>query len=189
MISAAKTSDPQRGFTLIEIVIVLALAAVLMGSAIGIMAYSSNGNTLRKMSGSIELMAKQARTIAILHQTPYALEFSDVGVRIMPFAEVGMDTKKSSPVHRDESDPAASDASDASEITPLEVEDGMELSIRRWNSDVLLTINKKAGFVWRFDPDGLCEPISIRLALKDSWLEDTYHPLTAAIRDSQSEIR
>jgi len=43
--------------------------------------------------------------------------------------------------------------------------------------------------VWRFDPDGLCEPISIRLSLPKSWSEDAYHPLTATIRESSLEAR
>ena len=43
--------------------------------------------------------------------------------------------------------------------------------------------------VWRFDPDGLCEPISVRLTLDKSWMEDTYHPLTATIRESALETR
>ena len=43
--------------------------------------------------------------------------------------------------------------------------------------------------VWRFDPDGLCEPIAIHYAMEKSWAEDAYHPLTASIRDSQLEAR
>jgi hypothetical protein len=41
---------------------------------------------------------------------------------------------------------------------------------------------------WRFDPDGLCEPITIRLSLEDSYAQDTYHPLTASVTDSEFEI-
>jgi hypothetical protein len=69
------------------------------------------------------------------------------------------------------------------------LENGLDVSIRRWNSDEWLGTAKNAVHVWRFDPDGLCEPVSIRLTLDKSWSEDTYHPLTATIRESQSETR
>jgi hypothetical protein len=43
--------------------------------------------------------------------------------------------------------------------------------------------------IWRFDPDGLCEPLSVKLVLDQSWSADTYEPLTAAIRESELEAR
>ena len=46
-----------------------------MGGAIGMMVYSSDERVLRDASGEIEMLAKRARTTAILNQTPYALEF------------------------------------------------------------------------------------------------------------------
>ena len=65
----------------------------------------------------------------------------------------------------------------------------MNVFIRRWNSAEWLATGKNAVHVWRFDPNGLCEPISVRLVFDKSWSEDVYHPLTATIRDSQLEAR
>ena len=59
----------------------------------------------------------------------------------------------------------------------------------RWNSDKWLETGKNSVHIWRFDPNGLCEPLSIRLAMENSWAMDTYHPLTATISDSQLEAR
>ena len=44
---------------------------------------------------------------------------------------------------------------------------------------------------WRFDPNGLCEPISVRYEIDEgeSWLEQDYHPLTASVRDYTMEAR
>ena len=75
MILAVRTTKPQRGFTLIEIVMVLAIAGVVMAGAVGFMISSSDERALRNTSGEIELLAKKARASAILHQTSYALEF------------------------------------------------------------------------------------------------------------------
>ncbi len=183
MISAVRTTKPQRGFTLIEIVMVLAIAAIVVGGAVGRMIYSSDERILRNASGEIELLAKRARTIAILNQTPYALEFREGVVRLLPLAQAGL-SEKLTTRRREEPEAGNSD-----ESRQLDLGGEMNVFIRRWNSDEWLATAKKAVHVWRFDPDGLCEPISVRLVLDKSWSEDIYHPLTATIRDSQLEAR
>jgi prepilin-type N-terminal cleavage/methylation domain-containing protein len=181
MISAARTTKPQRGFTLIEIVMVLAIAAIVVGGAVGLMIHSSDERILRNTSGEIELLAKRARTIAILNQTPYALEFREGVIRLLPLVQAGLSDKQN---RSNEPEVVNSD-----ENRQLSLEGGMAVLIRRWNSDKWLPTVKQTVHVWRFDPDGLCEPISVRLALDKSWSEDVYHPLTATIRDSQLEAR
>ena len=133
MISAARTNKPPRGFTLIEIVMVLAIAAIVMGGAVGLMVYSSDERVLRNASGEIELLAKRARTIAILQQTPYALEFREGVVRLLPLAASRAWMRRK---------PSAATASAANrssrtggERRQINLEGGMEVFIRRWNSD------------------------------------------------------
>ena len=186
MISAARTNKPPRGFTLIEIVMVLAIAAIVMAGAVSLMIFSSDERALRNASGEIELMAKRARTIAILHQTPYALEFREGVVRLLPLAQAGITDEKKS---RLRSEPAAETRPTTDESRQLNLEGGMGILIRHWNSEQWLPTVKKAVHVWRFDPDGLCEPLSLRLTLGKSWAEDSYHPLTATIRESQLEAK
>lgn len=175
MTSAIRTSDRQ-GFTLIEIVMVLALAAVLFGGALGIMISSSDERTLKKVTGEVELMAKRAHTIAILHQTSYAIEFSPGMARLLPLAQTQF-TELS----------AGSENTASSNVTQLSEKDrqvsfdeGVRVEIRRWNSEKWISLEKDAVEIWRFDPDGLCEPISVRAYYGKSWMEDTYHPLTGS---------
>jgi len=188
MISAAKTNKSPRGFSLLEIVIVLAIIAVILGSAIGLMVFSSDERVLRNTSGEIELLAKRARTIAILHQTPYALEFREGIVRLLPLAQAGLAEKKFSRHRVTEANP---ETSNVAENRQLVLKDGVELFIRRWNSDQWYDTRKQSVHVWRFDPDGLCEPITIRLTLDQSSSEDTFHPLTATsiLEKKQLEVR
>ena len=186
MISAVRTTKRKRGFTLIEIVMVLAIAAVVMGGAVGLMIYSSDERTLRDASGEIELLAKRARVISILNQTPYALEFREGVVRLLPLAEAGRDEKKGAFKSRGEAAPAEGAVNESRQYT---LENGLNVFIRRWNSEEWLGTAKNTVHVWRFDPDGLCEPVSIRLTLDKSWSEDTYHPLTATISKSELEAR
>ncbi|NQW99578.1 prepilin-type N-terminal cleavage/methylation domain-containing protein [bacterium] len=186
MISAVRTTrPPPRGFTLIEIVMVLGISAIVMGGAVGLMMYSSDERELRNASGEIELLAKRARTISILNQTPYALEFRQGIVKLLPLAQAGMDLDKTSS-RRPEIEPQEDVANESREV---ELPAGVEISIRRWNSEEWFGTGKKTVHVWRFDPDGLCEPISLRYSLGKSWAEDTFHPLTATISESSLEAR
>ena len=156
-----------------------------MGGAVGLMIYSSDERVLRNASGEIELLAKRARTIAILQQTPYALEFREGVVRLLPLAQAGRDEKK-----------RRCNRIAANRVRPKAARAGRSISMAAWNFPSAAgtptngcTTKKNAVHVWRFDPDGLCEPISVRLTLDKSWAEDTYHPLTATIRESQLEAR
>ncbi len=186
MISAAKTTKRPHGFTLMEIVVVLAIAAILMGGAVSMMVFSSDERLLRDASGEVEVLAKRARMTAILQQTPYALEFREGVVRMMPLAQAGQDEKKTAGGHRIGGEPVAQTASEGREYV---LKDGMNVLIRRWNSEQWFTTLKDVVHVWRFDPNGLCEPISVKFTLENSWAEDSYHPLTATIRDSILEAR
>jgi hypothetical protein len=157
-----------------------------MGGAVGFLVFSSDERALRNASGEIELMAKRARMIAILKQTPYAVEFREGRVNLLPWAEAGQQDKKSRRyVFTDETEPSGDGDTSNQYIVPAE----MAISVRRWNSDEWHTTLKNAVHVWRFDPDGLCEPISVRMELNKSWIIDTFHPLTATISDSESETR
>jgi prepilin-type N-terminal cleavage/methylation domain-containing protein len=185
MISAVRTNKAPTGFTLIEIVMVLAIAAIVMGGAVGMMVYSSDERTLRNTSGDVELLAKRARTTAILNQTPYALEFREGVVRLLPLANAGLDRRKiSKNLVEPDSEDVVLDSS-----RQIHLENGVKIFVRRWNSAEWLSTLKEVVHVWRFDPDGLCEPITLRFTLDKSWVEDTYHPLTATISESSLEAR
>jgi type II secretory pathway pseudopilin PulG len=179
------------GFSLLEIVIVLGLAAVLVGGAITVMVVSSSERILRNTAGDIEVLAKRARAVALLQQTPYALEFTEGRVRMLPLAEVGLEGEDLIAAQA-ESAAAEEQAGIPPEMrrrTPvraeLQVEGGMLLEIRRWGTaDFLPLEGERAIQVWRFDPNGLCEPVTVRLVVGSDWIEEEYHPLTASVRDT-----
>ena len=165
---------------------VLVIASIVMGGAIGLMVYSSDERTLRDTSGEIELLAKRARMAAILQQTPYALEFRDGVVRMLPFAEVGRDEDYTAGGHRIGGDTVETKPGERREI---QIEPGVSVFVRRWNSEAWLPTEKKSIHAWRFVPSGLCDPLSLRFTLDKSWCENTYHPLTATVRYSEIEAR
>ena len=192
MTSAARTNKRGGGFTLLEIVIVLAVAAIITGGALSFMHYSSDERVLRDISGEVEVMAKRARTAAILQQTPYALEFRADGVRLMPLAETGELDRKTG-LGNEIGGREVAEEGEEERSEPIREQliypDDMAVSVRRWNTVAWIPMTRDALQIWRFDPDGLCEPVAVRYAIDKGWAEDTYHPLTASIRDSQLEAR
>ncbi|NJM37998.1 MAG: hypothetical protein HC845_09175 [Akkermansiaceae bacterium] len=166
--------------------IVLTISSIVIGGAIGLAIYSGDERILRDATGEIELMAKRARTIAILKQTPYALEFREGAVRIMPLVQAGL--SEAPKLQQAEEN---SEMSSENQNREFILNSGLSVFFRHWNTEKWLTTVKNDVHVWRFDPDGLCEPISLRLVLDDSSVENTYHPLTATAveEESFSEIR
>ena len=179
MTSPPKTNHHHRSaFTLLEIVIVLAVSALIIGGAITTLILSSAERKLKNTSSQIELLAKKARTAAILHQTPYAIQFHPHSIHILPLAET------SSPTRTIPEKPAKKILRHTLLLDP-----DITLTIRHWNTPEYTTPTPALTPTWRFDPDGLCEPLTIRLTLGKSYAQDTYHPLTASISDSQLEAR
>lgn len=173
----------RQGFTLIEIVMVLVITSIVIGGAVTAIVFSSDERDLRHNAGEIELLAKRARTIAILQQIPYALEFRPGVVRLLPFAEAGQDDKKTVGGHSIGGEKVEMPGAGAKSPVHDQINlDPKVLSfVRRWNTEELLPMSDHFAHVWRFDPDGLCEPLGVRICIGSNFIENTYHPLTAAI--------
>ncbi|MEP2774532.1 MAG: prepilin-type N-terminal cleavage/methylation domain-containing protein [Luteolibacter sp.] len=178
---------PSRGFTLLEIVIVLAISGLIIGGAIATVVLASSHRKLTVASGEIELLAKKARTAAILHQTPYAIEFHPGFVRLLPFAEAS-EIERTTALGNEIGGTLSDNENVPEQLrTEIEIDSDLTLTVRRWNTEAFITPSENLIPIWRFDPEGLSEPITVRLTIGDSYAQDTYHPLTAAIADSELE--
>jgi len=182
----------QQGFTLIEIVIVLVLMALMVGGAFAYMAASDDERVLRRSSVEVESLAKRARALAALQQRPYALEFREQTVSLMPLAEAMIDPRDREKMIAHQEQMIAEGAAPAPAFSPVHaswtVDDEVRMFIRRWASDVWLPVDVKNRHVWRFDPEGFSEPVGVRFAVERSWLEAEFHPLTGGIREESQEI-
>ena len=203
MTSAARTTDfHPGGFTLLEMVVVLLVVALLGGGAVAMLISSADERALNRSSVEVEVLAKRARTLASLQQRPYALEFSNNGVSLMPLAEAILEPaerEKAAEAQEKAAEAAADKASaNSTETAPVvssfeskhanwTLDGDMRLFVRRWASDVWIPIDAKHREVWRFDPEGFCEPVGVRVEIGKSWKESEFHPLTGGIRDSSME--
>lgn len=174
------------GFTLLEMVFVLAMIAIMAGWMTLSVATVETEQKLREASGNIESLAKRARNIAVMQQRPYQLTISASKVSIAPlyvleFEDEGF-TRAS--LSEDEVSEGRLDDITASESTDSEV----TYEIKRWRSDEWEMLEGEKRIVLTLDPAGLVEPISIRCSIGKSWMVQDLHPLTAGIRDEQMSI-
>lgn len=193
---AARTTSKRSaaGFTLLEMVVVLLVVTIVIGGAFGMMAVSADERALSRSKTEIEVLAKRARSISTLQQRPYALEFFDQSARMMPLAEAAVDPeRREEAILYMESDEATAEMFGGRSRFPAvratwTVDEDIRLFVRRWASETWLPADSKSRHVWRFDPDGFCEPIGVRLELGRSWIELEFNPLTGGVRDYASEI-
>ena len=75
--SFPRSSRSQRGFSLLEMVIVLALIGLAIGGAITMFIVTSSERELKSAAGDMEMLAKRARMVAMVQQTPYAITFTE----------------------------------------------------------------------------------------------------------------
>ncbi len=179
---------PKGGFTLLEIVIVLMVFALILGGAITTVVLSSSERTLTNASSEIELLAKKARTASILHQKPYAIEFHENSLRLLPFVEAS-ENERTTALGNEIGGTAVESKSGPTLREEISIDPDITLGVRRWNTSNFLAPSKNLVPVWRFDPNGLSEPITVRMTIGESYAQDTYHPLTAAIADSELEAK
>lgn len=178
----------REAFTLLEIVIVLAVSALIIGGAITTVILSSAERKLKNASSEIELLAKRARTAAILHQTPYAIQFRPGDISILPFAET-TEINRTTALGNEIGGTAVETKSSPTLHDSIAVDPDIVLTVRHWNSASFTTPTENLVPTWRFDPDGLSEPLTVRLTIGENYAQDTYHPLTATIADSELEAR
>lgn len=166
--------------------VVLLIVAVVFGSAIAVVALNSSERSLTNQSGEIELLAKKAHTAAILHQTPYVIEFHPTFIKLQPLSKTG-DTERTTALGNEIGGSSDEQKPRTDLYETLNIDPDISLSIRYWNTQEFVRPMNEQFISWRFDPDGLCEPITVRMDLDDSYAQDTYHPLTATIADSELE--
>jgi len=174
------------GFSLLEIVFVLAMVAMLITWFTLSVSTVETEQKLKEASAGIESLAKRGRNIAVKQQRAYQLTISEGGIVMAPQYQQHSGHNGFTEEEQNEDVAAAQRFDDitATEATDPEV----AYEIKRWRSDDWELIKADKKVVLTLDPIGLVEPISIRCSIGKSWLIHELHPLTAGIRDEEMNI-
>jgi prepilin-type N-terminal cleavage/methylation domain-containing protein len=145
----------RAGFTLLEMIVVLAIAAIIIGIGAGAVQRISQENELRKASLEAE------KVFMLAAQRAYATSITQMVV----FDEEGLELTGANPQA-----PVAS--------VRVSFPAGTRLQLRRMGSD---RWSLAAGQRLMLRPGGLCEPLGLRFDWQRSTLRATLDPLTGGM--------
>lgn len=176
---------------MIEIVVVLAIVAVMFGTAMMMVSSPQAEAKIREAHNDIEDLARQAREMSFGYQQPFVMELHEGEVRMMPLA---------SPDQRIVGDLSESSEEEKQTLKKLEsmqwprvvtIDPEYELWVLRWGQQHYNLIEGDVVERWVHTPNSPCEPLAIKLVARDgsSLLSRKYHPLTAVATDEELEIR
>ena len=156
---------PMRGFTLLEMVIVLGLMGLLIGGAATKFVRSSPERMLRQSITDVEVLSQKSRMLAIVQQTPYAITINSNRLVLGPWVESGY---KPDELERriQLEDELRYQSQSQPKFSPVREELSLSqftVSVMRWGSNNWVVLEENDSQVWRFDPNGICEPLSIKL--------------------------
>lgn len=178
------------GFSLVEVVIVLAIAAIMFGTAMMMVSSPQQEARIREVHGDIEDLARQAREMSFSYQQPFVVEFREGVVTMKPLASPDSQIVEDLP---DAGTPPSGLRNLDSMKWPrtLNISDDYALSILRWGQQNYLEIKDDVVVQWIHTPNTPCEPMIIKLTSRDgnTMLSRKYHPLTAMATDDELEIR
>lgn len=149
-----------RGYTLLEIAMVLSIIVLLVGAAIPLSSGFVREQRLRDVVREILVLAKTART-----------ESMTSGNR----AVIILDKKSFGLLRPGDEEP--------SEVYALP--GGMVYDILPYGEDRRV---RPDGLRWVFQPSGLLEPLTVRVIEDEAWIEVRFDPLTAALSDESYHI-
>ena len=172
-----------RGFTLLEICLVMFIAILIMGLAIPVTASLMSEQRLREPARQLELLVKTARRQAVQDNRSYEILMSPTGFLLQPV----LDADAPAAPLQEPPKPADGEEGEAVEQAPAPFEP-LEY---RLPGEVTYLIQRfgweKAGKPeedhWVFQPTGMCEPMILRFQRGEGWLEITFNPLTASVDD------
>ena len=189
-IAIKRISSQQRGgFTLIEMVVVIAIAMVVFGTAAYLIAIPNLQKDIREAHSGIERLALRARAMSHTYQQPFVVELREGEARLMPLAKP-----------EDEIAPeVVEQVGEASSLKPLnsmewpvivKIDPQYRMAVRRWSNNDFKAVRGNVVETWIHQPNSPCEPLAIELESEDgrAFLSREFHPLTARGSDLELAI-
>lgn len=168
-------------FTLIEIIISIALVMLIMGMVVMSTGTLAEERRMREVTAAIKDFAKRARAQALVEQRAFQIEFQPGYFRVQALQQVSEEQAALQSLNLVEGE-----AMRAEELKRHQLPEDMNLEIRRWNMREWQPAVAKA---WVFEHSGICEPLSLRVNGPKGYIEMAFNPLTANVDDEASEIR
>ncbi|MGI8603139.1 MAG: pilus assembly FimT family protein [Verrucomicrobiales bacterium] len=165
-----------RGFTLIEIVVTLAIIVLLLSISVASLGSFWHSRDLELPAAKLKEFAKRARNLAILEQRPFQVEITPHGLALF---SIVADATQGNPL-------AGDGGRQRGLVDRYDWEEEVVMTVRRWNRAEFLEPSRQ---VWVFERSGLCEPLTARIESEFGFIEMTFNALDAHVEDKVAEIR
>jgi prepilin-type N-terminal cleavage/methylation domain-containing protein len=181
-------------FTLIEVVVVMALIALIIG--ISAMSLSSVNAERRIMEPGVKLKkyARDALRLALATQRSYSIEMHNTYfvLRETNVREEDMEDweeKRRQQARETKLDNLYGDEEPKGPVQRIieryNLPEGTQVQWKRWLDKHFVDIEPEQGAVWQFDASGICEPVGIRFLGDEGFIEMIFNPLTAKVQDER----
>lgn len=148
-------------FTVLEIVMVLAIVVLIIGAATPEITSMIRGEQLKSPARQLEAMAITARSSALAEQRPYQIILRADGFHLERPGEV-------------------------KELARFELSREVALEMANWPEEKW---HRPKHHVWYFPPSGLCEPIRVMFRKGDSYFLQKYSAVTGWNQEESFVIR
>lgn len=161
---------PGRGFTILELVIVMVIIALLMGVAVVNFDGVGAERDLRRPASELQRMTMEAVRRSGLWERPQLIVF---------------DAKGFSMRYRSDANGRAEKSDNAVWHRRVDLPPEIKLTLRRFGTG---KFSPAAGQRLSIAPGGLCEPLTARFEKGAGWIEITLDPLSGGVADEAMYI-
>jgi prepilin-type N-terminal cleavage/methylation domain-containing protein len=173
----------QRGFTLLEMCVVLLIIALLFGVSMPAMQSAFTEQAVRRDAHQLALMVKTAMIQSAEQHRPYAIDLTGTTMALHPVGEAPADPDAST---------STDDNADATDVmTNVEVTDALDPPNKLLTPDPQKPnawIAMPDGTQWVFQPGELCSATRVRLARGEAWVEMSFSALTGNVENESSYL-
>jgi prepilin-type N-terminal cleavage/methylation domain-containing protein len=172
-----------RGFTLLEMCIVLLIIALLLGVTLPALHTAFEEQAVRRDSHQLALMVKTAMIQTSEQHRPYVIDLSGSTLALHPLgatATATTDTVTDANLFAD-SGSTVEGGPTMDDVTASDNLDSLNKLLAPDTSKPDAWIDMPDGTSWVFQPGELCPATRVRLSRGDSWLEMSFNALTGNV--------
>lgn len=179
----------RTAFTLLEVVVVMLIAGILIGSSLLLLSGPNEEQKIRSEHGKIEDLVRQGRALTTSYQQTLVLEFTEGQVSLAPLA-MPQDSETVDYFGEQKSSSSLRPIEELDWPRIVEIDPIYEISMRRWGMNDFVMIEEKRKERIFLQPNGMFEPLSVLLSkdFGDNSLSRIYHPLTGLAEDESLTI-